>query len=85
VTGYELRPYNNRVVLQGPANNLRAVALAPSCAAIDLNQDAVIDSIDLGIMLSAWGTSVGDVNDDGTTDANDLTFMLNALGSDCRG
>ena len=85
VTGYELRPYNNRVVLQGPANNLRAVALEPSCAAIDLNQDAIIDAADLSIMLGAWGTSVGDVNDDGTTDANDLTFMLNALGSDCRG
>jgi hypothetical protein len=81
VTGYELRQYSNRVVLEGPADDLRPVALPPACADIDLNQDARIDSADLGIVLSGWGTPAGDVNGDGTTDSADLGVLLSAAAA----
>jgi hypothetical protein len=85
VTGYELRQYSNRVVLEGPADDLRPVALPPACADIDLNQDARIDSADLGIVLSGWGTPAGDVNGDGTTDSADLGVLLSAWDTSCTG
>lgn len=85
VTGYELRQYANRVVLKGPADDLRPVAIAPPCAQIDLNQDARIDSADLGVVLSGWGTPSGDVNGDGTTDSADLGVLLSAWGTNCTG
>jgi hypothetical protein len=85
VTGYELRPYRNRVVLEGPADDLRPVALGPSCADIDLDQDQVVTAADLSIVLGAWGTAAGDITGDGTTNADDLAALLAAFGSDCRG
>jgi len=84
VTGYELRPYRNRVVLEGPVDNLRPIALAPSCADIDLDQDQVITAADLSIVLGAWGTAGGDVTGDGTTNGEDLGALLGGFGSDCR-
>ena len=85
VTGYELRPYNNRVVLQGPANNLRPVTIEPTCAQIDLNQDARVDAADIAVLLGGWGTAAGDINGDGTTNGDDLGYLLDGFGSDCRG
>jgi 3',5'-cyclic AMP phosphodiesterase CpdA len=90
VTGFELRPYNNRVVLRGPANDLQPIALDPDCAAIDLNQDSVIDGTDLSILLGSWGSctnscAFGDINGDGTVDAADLAFLIGAWGSVCGG
>jgi hypothetical protein len=84
VTGYELRPYRNRVVLEGPADDLRPIALAPSCADIDLDQDQVVTAADLSIVLGAWGTAAGDVTGDGTTNGEDLGALLAGFGSDCR-
>ena len=84
VTGYELRPYRNRVVLEGPADDLRPIALAPSCADIDLDQDQVVTAADLSIVLAAWGTPSGDVTGDGTTNGEDLGALLAGFGSDCR-
>jgi len=84
VTGYELRPYRNRVVLEGPADDLRPIALAPSCADIDLDQDQVVTAADLSIVLSAWGTAAGDVTGDGTTNGEDLAALLVGFGGDCR-
>jgi len=83
VTGYELRPYNNRVVLEGPADNLRPVALTPNCAAIDLDNDAVVSASDLAIVLESWGGAGGDVDGDGITDGADLAWMLSFFGVSC--
>ena len=85
VTGYELRPYRNRVVLEGPVDDLRPVALGPSCADIDLDQDQVVTAADLSIVLGAWGTAGGDITGDGTTNGDDLAALLAAFGDDCRG
>ena len=47
----------------------------------DLNGDGVVDSADLGSLLSAWGTAGGDTNGDGTTDSADLGDLLSAWGA----
>ena len=52
---------------------------APSCPA-DINGSGAIDGVDLGILLSGWGTSTGDVNGDGITDGVDLASMLSSWG-----
>ena len=46
--------------------------------AADANWDAVVDGLDLAIVLSAWGTSfaAADLNDDGTVDGLDLAVIL---------
>ena len=53
----------------------------PACAP-DLNGDEQVDGIDLGVLLSAWGTNgEGDLNDDGSVDGIDLGVMLSAWGA----
>ena len=52
----------------------------PACPA-DFNGDGVVDSSDLGTLLSAWGTAGGDTNGDGTTDSADLGDLLSAWGA----
>jgi T5SS/PEP-CTERM-associated repeat protein len=43
----------------------------------DLNGDGVVDSTDLGILISAWGSSgTGDLNGDGVVDGTDLGILL---------
>ncbi len=44
----------------------------------DLNQDMAINSADLAVMLSAWGSSAWecDLNDSGVVDMNDLAILL---------
>ncbi|MSR29305.1 MAG: hypothetical protein EXS03_07010 [Phycisphaerales bacterium] len=44
----------------------------------DVNQDGVVDGLDLGMVLSAWGTPGGDINGSGTTDGADLTVLFSA-------
>lgn len=83
VTGYELRPYDNRVVLEGTAEALRRAVEQPSCAALDLDDDGVVGGSDLAMLLSGWGTTTGDVDGDGTTDARDLSFLLGGYGDSC--
>jgi hypothetical protein len=48
----------------------------------DLNDDGVVDSIDLSILVSRWGTSdVGaDINGDGIVDAIDLSILVSDWG-----
>jgi hypothetical protein len=41
-----------------------------------------VDGIDLGVLLSAWGTNGdGDLNGDGSVDGIDLGVMLSAWGA----
>ena len=48
----------------------------------DLNADGVVDSADLGILLSVWHTSGGaaDLDHDGVVGAGDLGLLLSAWG-----
>lgn len=60
-----------------------ATAGAQSCAA-DLTDDRVVDGVDLGTMLGAWGACDAcraDLNDDGLVDADDLGSLLGAWGA----
>ena len=55
-----------------------------SCPA-DLNRDFVVDSIDLGILIEAWGPCEGciaDINGDGVVNGQDLNIQLGEWG-DC--
>ena len=83
VTGYELRPYANRVVLEGRPDNLRPATEQPDCAALDLDGDGSIGAGDLSIMLGGFGTAEGDVDGNGVTDARDLGFLLASFGVSC--
>lgn len=53
--------------------------IAPECPA-DLNQDGIVDSLDLAVVLDGWSAGSGDVTGDGTTDAEDLAALLAAWG-----
>lgn len=48
----------------------------------DLNGDGVIDTVDITMLLGAWGEHDGpeDLNGDGTVDAADLTILLGNWG-----
>lgn len=46
----------------------------------DLNNDGVVNGVDLGQLLNAWGTAGGDVNGDGTTNGADLSVLLGNWG-----
>ena len=47
----------------------------------DLNNDGTVDDLDLGFLLSAWGTSgTGDLDDNGIVDDLDLGILLAAWG-----
>jgi hypothetical protein len=55
------------------------VTVSSSCPA-DLNYDAAVDGIDLGMLLGAWGTPVYDLDGDGVVDGVDLGILLGAWG-----
>jgi hypothetical protein len=46
----------------------------------DLTGDGAVDGADLGLLLSAWGTSecTADLNEDGIVDGADLGLLLSA-------
>jgi hypothetical protein len=46
----------------------------------DLDDDGVVDTTDLLILLAAWDTPDGDVNGDGTTNVSDLLYLLGTWG-----
>lgn len=52
----------------------------PPCVA-DLNNNGLVDSTDLGMLLGSWGTGFYDLNGDGQTNAADLSIMLGAWGA----
>lgn len=47
----------------------------PVCIA-DLNHDEVVDGVDLGMLLSRWGTAGADLTGDGTVNGADLAQLL---------
>lgn len=47
-------------------------------ASPDFNGDGLVNGLDLGVLLSGWGTAQGDINGDGTTDGADLGLVLSA-------
>ena len=60
------------------ASALRAPAACPA----DLNADGVVDGVDLGALLGAWGAAgPTDLNGDGVTDGADLGVLLGAWGA----
>ena len=72
----------------GPCTQIAAglghiVAIKGSCPA-DIIRDGVVDGIDLGAILSAWGTSGGtidtDINNDGVVNGLDLSYILGGWG-----
>lgn len=85
VTGDELRPYRNRVVLEGTPDAMRPVA---TCDRLDLDGDGVIGGGDLGTLLADWGACSGactsDIDASGSVDGGDLAALLKNWGQSCR-
>lgn len=52
----------------------------------DFNNDGVVDGVDMGMLLSQWGTknSDYDLNKDGVVDAADLTILQSSWGKKIR-
>jgi hypothetical protein len=46
----------------------------------DLNGDNIVNGVDLGLLLAAWGTAEQDITGDGTTDGVDLGILLASWG-----
>ena len=57
-----------------------APARAGGCTG-DLDGSGTVDGLDLGQLLSAWGSAGGDVTGDGTTDGTDLGQLLSNWGT----
>ena len=55
--------------------------LVPAPCVADIDDNGVVNSTDLGILLGAWGTGLYDLNDDDATNAADLSIMLGAWGA----
>ncbi len=49
-----------------------------SALTTDLDGDGNVNSVDLAVLIAAWGTPGADFNGDGTTDATDLAVLLAA-------
>jgi len=56
-----------------------------ACCPGDLNGDSLIDTADLGILISAFGTTSADadINGDGIVDTADLGALIGAFGASC--
>jgi len=52
------------------------------CSPYDLNCDGVVDSADVLLLLSAWGSDscIADINKDGVVNSSDLLLLLNNWG-----
>jgi hypothetical protein len=67
----------------GDATSVAATVTIDSPCAADLTGDGLVDSADLGALLSAWGTkgSSADITGDGLVDSADLGALLSAWGA----
>jgi hypothetical protein len=79
VTGYELRKYDNRVVLRGTADNLRPI----DCRLADYNRDGGVDGSDVDAFFAGWTAAEGraDGNRDGGIDGLDVESFFAAWSS----
>jgi hypothetical protein len=59
---------------------LHLYAIAPAPCTGDLDGNGVVDSADLGALLSAWGTPAADLDGNGIVDSADLGALLSAWG-----
>ncbi len=62
-----ITPNTSSVVFTGPWAAMQST---------DFDGDGLVNGLDLGILLSGWGTAGGDVNNDGMTDGADLGLLL---------
>jgi hypothetical protein len=46
----------------------------------DLNLDGIVDGVDLGLLLAAWGTDLADLNGSGVVDGADIGVLLGRWG-----
>lgn len=85
VVGDELRPYRNRVVLEGTADAMKPL---PICDRLDLDGDGAVGGGDLGVLLAGWGACSGaclaDIDANGRVDGSDLALILERWGEACR-
>ena len=65
----------------GGAGTLTISCTTPLPCPADLTEDRVVNSDDLGVLLTGWGTSIADVTGDGTTNSDDLGVLLSAWGN----
>jgi len=65
----------------GGAGTLTITCTAPLPCPADLTEDRVVNSDDLGVLLTGWGTAVADITGDGTTNSDDLGVLLSAWGN----
>jgi len=71
--------------VDGWATVLHHTTLAPvQSNPADLNQDGVVDTADLGILIGQFGTAgpEGDINHDGVVDTADLSILLGEMNKD---
>ena len=61
------------------SNRNVTVEFVDPCPA-DLNGDNIVNGVDLGLLLAAWGTAEQDITGDDTTDGVDLGIMLASWG-----
>ncbi len=64
---------------------LTAPVFAPCALLTDTNNDGVVDTADLGLLISQFGTAgpTSDFNDDGVVDTADLGLLIAEFGGSC--
>ncbi|MCB9838118.1 MAG: hypothetical protein H6813_02165 [Phycisphaeraceae bacterium] len=84
---HSLNRYGVAVAVNSPTNydGDSAAVDAWSGSIADLNADRVVDTADLGALLTSFGTAgpVGDLNSDNMVDTADLGILLAEFGTGC--
>ena len=77
-------PYHCHILEHEDHEMMRQFMVVAPCIE-DLNDDSVVDTADLGILIAQFGTSgpAADLNDDGVVDTADLGILIAAFGQPC--
>jgi len=69
----------------GVEGTLTAILSVPCSLDADINGDGVVDTADLGLLISEFGTAgpASDLNDDSIVDTADLGLLISDFGADC--